>query len=81
MTEKNKAYYDRTGFELIEIWEHEFDQDIQQDHLLAELVKHEWEVYYQSRKYGNLDIREAFFGGRTNNIKFVHNCQEEEEIK
>ena len=39
-------------------------------------------LYYESvKKYGSVQIREAFFGGRTNNQKFYHECKDDEEIK
>lgn len=31
--------------------------------------------------FGHADIKESFFGGRTNNIKFYHKCSSDEEIK
>ena len=30
--------------------------------------------YYKIEKYGNVDIRESFFGGRTNNLTFNYEC-------
>jgi hypothetical protein len=33
------------------------------------------------KRYGNVCLRESFFGGRTNNLKFSYECQENEVLK
>ena len=69
-----KSYYQHRGFPLTEIWEHELDR---KEKYIAERLS-----YYQSLKHiGPINIRESFFGGRTNNIKFYHNCSSNERIR
>jgi hypothetical protein len=33
------------------------------------------------KRYGNVNLRESFFGGRTNNLKFSYECQDNEVLK
>lgn len=72
--ELKRLYYTHRGFKLEEIWEHELDK---KDSYIADRI----EYYHSLKKVGCIDIKESFFGGRTNNIKFFHKCSENERIR
>ncbi|XP_054156005.1 uncharacterized protein LOC128954450 [Oppia nitens] len=69
------AYYERRGFKVEFEWEHDFDYA---------------KVYYRSTSdevsnsnnyKKSIDIKDAFFGGRTNNLRYNYVCKDDEEIK
>ena len=65
----------RLGFNLIEIWEHEFDEMMKTDPAI--------ENYVQSLDYlkiAPLDPRDAFMGGRTGVCKLYYKVEPEEKI-
>jgi hypothetical protein len=76
-----KHYYSRRNFPLTLIWKYEFDLlRIENESLrvyFAERIKH----YSMLKRYGNVCLRESFFGGRTNNLKFSYECQDNEVLK
>ena len=57
-------------FELVEEWECEFKAKRRRDENLNKYFKERQEHYKLIKNHGGVDIHEAFFGGRTNNIKF-----------
>lgn len=72
--EYKKRYYQHLGYKLTEIWEHDFDRC---DPYTSTRIQH----YETIKKVGQINIRESFFGGRTNNIKFYHKCGSDEKIR
>ncbi|XP_074604063.1 uncharacterized protein LOC141857463 [Brevipalpus obovatus] len=74
-------YYEARKFKVVIIWECELRVRSLSDPsfrtYVTERTKYWWMVDY----FGHADIRESFFGGRTNNIKFSHECSSDEEIK
>uniref|UniRef100_A0A158P570 DNA-directed DNA polymerase n=2 Tax=Tetranychus urticae TaxID=32264 RepID=A0A158P570_TETUR len=71
---KKKLYYAHRGYTLHELWEHELDKN--DAYIKSRLI------FYQTIKVvGPIDIRESFYGGRTNNIKFYHKCSDNEVIR
>ena len=71
--EKIKYLKDR-GFEVVEKWGCAFKKELKQDEELKQFVKdHEF--------IEPLQPRDAFFGGRTNASKLLHECQGDEKIK
>lgn len=66
-------YIKKQGYQLIEIWECEFNQQLKNDSEMqsfVDLLKIE----------DPLDPRKAFFGGRTNATKLFHKCGPNEYI-
>ena len=75
--EKKKEYYQRLGFNTVFMYSCEFRSmiDASQDYYKRRLLYHK-----KIKKIGPIAIRDALYGGRTNNLKFVKNCDENEEI-
>ncbi|XP_053213282.1 uncharacterized protein LOC128396692 [Panonychus citri] len=69
-----KEYYQHRGYLLHEIWEHEFDE---RERYTSSRISY----YNQIKQVGSINIRESFYGGRTNNIKFFHQCSSDEVIR
>ncbi|XP_015793693.1 uncharacterized protein LOC107370221 [Tetranychus urticae] len=69
-----RIYYAHRGMTLHEIWEHELDK-------CDPYIKSRISSYEIIKKVGPISIRESFFGGRTNNIKFHHKCTGNERIR
>ena len=69
-----QSYYQHRKFAVREIWEHDFDTR-------EEYVQSRLAHYYAIKCVGSINIRESFYGGRTNNIKFYHRCAEDEVIR
>jgi hypothetical protein len=61
-------------YNIIEFWEHEFDQLIKNDLLFRNFIKN---CDIKSR----LNPRDSLFGGRTNALKLHHKCKSNEKIK
>ena len=69
-TEKIK----KKGYEVIEIWEHEYEELLKND-------KEFRKICGECNISPTLQPRKAFFGGRTNAIKLFYDCKEGEQIK
>ena len=69
------------NLEMTWIWECDFDRQLRENEEMKiyfnERIKH----YSQISKYGDINIRESFYGGRTNNLKFTYECKENESLK
>ena len=70
---KVKDLKDR-GFEVVEKWGCAFKKELKQDEELKQFVKDHGFIE-------PLQPRDAFFGGRTNASKLLHECQGDEKIK
>ncbi|XP_074604056.1 uncharacterized protein LOC141857457 [Brevipalpus obovatus] len=74
-------YYKSRNLSVISIWGCELKEKLSSDQevsaYLPKRVKY-WNMVYF---HGHADIKESFYGGRTNNIKFFHKCDRVEEIK
>ena len=62
------------GFEVVEKWGCAFKKELKQDEELKQFVKDHGFIE-------PLQPRDAFFGGRTNASKLLHECQGDEKIK
>ena len=62
------------GFEVVEKWGCTFKKEMEQDEGMQQFKKDRGFV-------DPLQPRDAFFGGRTNAAKLLHECQGEEKIK
>ena len=73
-TQKKIKYLKDRGFEVVEKWGCAFKKELKQDEELKQFVKDHGFV-------DPLQPRDAFFGGRTNAAKLLHECQGDEKIK
>ena len=74
-------FINNSEYKLITIWDCEYKKLKQNDKICKDYFNKRYVYYLKLRKNGNVEIRDSFFGGRTNNIKFFHNVNQEEEIK
>ena len=68
------CYLKDLGFQVVEMWECELKKEMEHD----EDLKRYFEEY---ELVDPLQPRDAFYGGRTNAAKLLHECQEGEEIR
>ena len=73
-TQTKVKYLKDRGFEVVEKWGCAFMKELKQDEELKQFVKDHGFV-------DPLQPRDAFFGGRTNAAKLLHECQGNEKIK
>ena len=62
------------GFQVIEMWECDLVKEMEHD----EDMRRYFEEY---ELVDPLQPRDAFYGGRTNVAKLLHECQDDEEIR
>lgn len=75
--EKEQNLKDR-GYKLVTFWTHD-SKEVSQE---ARDLINDRNVYHQRlRDIGPINTRDAFFGGRTNNIQFMYECQPGEEMR
>ena len=67
-------YLKDQGFQVVEKWECELREEMEHD----EDMKRYFEEY---ELVDPLQARDAFYGGRTNAAKLLHECEEGEEIR
>ena len=70
LTMKKAEHLRKRGFNLVEEWDCNLAKKRRLDKDLNNYFKERYEYYRSLEKYGGVNIRESFFGGRTNNIKF-----------
>ena len=73
-TGKKVKHLKDQGFEVIQMWECKLSKEMG----LNEEMKHYFEEYEIIEP---LQPRDAFYGGRTNAAKLLHECQGNEKIK
>lgn len=82
LDQEKQAYFKRMGFSFIEIkdcqFEIEFIKNRQNDWGVIDRMT---ELFASRRNPKYANIRESFFGGRTNNIQFLKECAGDEEIR
>ena len=62
------------GFQVIEMWECDLLKEMEHDEDMRRYFE-EYEIVEP------LQPRDAFYGGRTNAAKLLHECQDDEEIR
>ena len=73
-TQRKIKWFKDQGFEVVEKWGCEFKKEMEQDEEMKQFKK--------DRGFEDpLQPRDAFFGGRTNAAKLLHECQGDEKIK
>jgi len=75
--QEKRDYYKRRGFTLIEIWEHEYKNLRKGNRYMFSRQ----DFMFSKNRVGHLKIEDSFYGGRTNNLQFFYDCQEDDEIK
>ena len=73
-TQKKVKYLKDQGFEVVEKWGCAFKKELKQDEGMKQFMEDQGFV-------DPLQPRDAFFGGRTNASKLLHECQGDEKIK
>ena len=73
-TQRKIKYLKDRGFEVVEKWGCAFKKELKQNEELKQFVKDHGFIE-------PLQPRDAFFGGRTNAAKLLHECQGDEKIK
>ena len=72
---------EKLGYKIKSIWECEFKNEKNNNTILKNYFNQRYIHSIKLEKYGHANIRESFFGGRTNNLKFLHFADANEEIK
>ena len=67
-------YLEKQGFEVKQLWECELAKEMERDEVMKQYFE-EYEIV------DPLQPRDAFYGGRTNAAKLLHECQGDEKIK
>ena len=70
-TNKKAQHLRKRGFEIVEEWDCQLVKKRRLDPELDQYLSRRYNYYKDLEKYGGVNIRESFFGGRTNNIKFI----------
>ena len=73
------CFLEREGYTVVQMWECEFDKMMNEKH-----VNYDAEMSRFCNQYEivePLQPRDAFYGGRTNAAKLIHECQGDEEIR
>ena len=73
-TQEKLEYYLRQGFEVVSKWGCETDEEMRSNKEKADFIRHRVEYYSEIARIGHASIRGSFFGGRTNNLRFYHDC-------
>ena len=73
-TVKKVKYLEKQGFKVIQMWECKLVKEMEHDE--------EMKRYYEEHEIVDpLQPPDAFYGGRTNAAKLLHECQGDEEIR
>ena len=73
-TSKKTSYLKGMGFHVVEMWECELMKELERDEDMRR--------YFEEHELVDpLQPRDAFYGGRTNAAKLLHECQEGEKIR
>jgi G:T-mismatch repair DNA endonuclease (very short patch repair protein) len=82
-TEKMEFYNNLTrvigGLSIVSKWECEIRQEMRQDRELRIDMNKRMDYYRKLQEVGGCDLRDSYFGGRTNNRKFFGICDGEDE--
>ncbi len=70
-TIKKVCYLREQGFNVIEMWGCDLKRELEENE--------EMQCYFE--KYDLVEPRDAFFGGRTNAAKLLHECKGQEKIR
>ena len=74
-------YFKRRHFNLVEMWECQYRKQKQNNNNMNNYTLKRYQYYKSLENVGFVNIKDSFYGGRTNNIKFYKRVKEDEEIK
>lgn len=75
--DKDRLRFDKieqAGYSLVFIWECDFDAELKSNHEMRDYIKK-----LKHLGQDKLEIRDAYFGGRTNATKLFYDCKEGEK--
>lgn len=79
--QERREYLQRRGYSLIEMRDCEIGALRAENPSLHQFVRQRSKMYTEIEDLGDRTIRDALFGGRTENFRFITTCEENEEIK
>ncbi|XP_074604005.1 uncharacterized protein LOC141857411 [Brevipalpus obovatus] len=77
-SEEKKRYLTSNGYKMVCFWSHDVENLSESSREIFDSRK---KYYKKLQEKGHLVLRDAFYGGRTNNISFMHECAEDEQIR
>ncbi|XP_074604106.1 uncharacterized protein LOC141857512 [Brevipalpus obovatus] len=75
------AYYRSHGYNIISIWGCEARAQLSHDIEFKQYFNERKKYWNKIDLHGHIVVKESFFGGRTNNIRFHHKCTSSQKIK
>ena len=78
--QKKKGYYFRHGFKIEEIWECDLHAQMSENIEMKSFIDHRLAKYREMKAVGHAIVRDSFFGGRTDNVKFFYEAKDGECI-
>lgn len=78
-TQNKLASYRKRGIDVISVWGCEARREKEKNPAMAEYLQKREKHYRLIEKVRHINIRDSFFGGRTNNVKFYHQVAEPDE--
>jgi hypothetical protein len=79
MTIAKKRHLLKRGYSFIEEWDCTLNKRRREDKLFNEYIESRWKQYSLIDRFGGVSVKESFFGGRTNNIKFYCDVSNEND--
>ena len=73
-TKKKVKFLKEQGYRVVEKWGCELEKELEEDEEMKQF-------FVQNKIVDPLQPRDAFYGGRTNAAKLLHECQGDEKIK
>jgi hypothetical protein len=69
-TSAKKRHMLKRGYNIVEEWDCTLTKRRKEDKLFDEYIESRWKKYSLIDRFGGVSVKDSFFGGRTNNIKF-----------
>lgn len=80
-TIKRLNFFRERNYTVTEIWQCDYLRQRRTNEQMKRYTHNRFSNYALIDEYGTVNVRESFFGGRTNNLKFVHQTSLGEQIK
>jgi len=74
-------FYKKKDYKVQIIWECEFKKERRNNSHLNNYIENRYKYYEFTNLKGNINIKNSFFGGRTNNLQFYKSIECNQEIK
>ena len=75
-----KKFLEKKGYQVVEIWSCQY-KILKQDIEVKKYLNMREKYYAEMNKIGWLDIRNSFFGGRTDNERYYYEAEKNEKIR